>query len=242
MASRKKLLTETELDEESLKRNRRKENNREEALGMLPRRLRTPIAEAAQCIAHLEEVWSEWMALADQRGAPKEKTCEFRDFVGEVFKSLWDDKDTDGDAEAIEFLETVSSENAGMPNVGLMHMAVIAASYCVQAMKAQKKNQMQRAWTYAIDAMSWTSAVRGHWYERNGMKSEFGKQGAEARHAENRALRSYVERIYSERKADFKSMDAAAQAIAGKEVPVTFRTVRSWIGDYNKRLRSAGRP
>ena len=40
---------------------------------------------------------------------------------------------------------------------------------------------------------------------------------------------------------DFKSMDSAAESIAGKLVPATFRTVREWIGEW-KKLRSASTP
>ena len=31
---------------------------------------------------------------------------------------------------------------------------------------------------------------------------------------------------------EYPSMDAAAEAVAGKLVPVAFRTARSWIGEY----------
>ena len=38
----------------------------------------------------------------------------------------------------------------------------------------------------------------------------------------------------------YKSMDATAEAIAGKIVPVTFRTARKWVKEY-KDMQSAGR-
>jgi hypothetical protein len=38
----------------------------------------------------------------------------------------------------------------------------------------------------------------------------------------------------------FKSMDATAEAIAGKLVPLKFRTVRKWVKEY-KDMQSAGR-
>ena len=39
---------------------------------------------------------------------------------------------------------------------------------------------------------------------------------------------------------NYKSMDATAEAIAGKIVPVTFRTARKWVKEY-KDIQSAGR-
>jgi len=39
---------------------------------------------------------------------------------------------------------------------------------------------------------------------------------------------------------NYKSMDATAEAIAGKIVPLTFRTVRKWVKEY-KDMHSAGR-
>ena len=39
---------------------------------------------------------------------------------------------------------------------------------------------------------------------------------------------------------NYKSMDATAEAIAGKIVPVTFRTARKWVKEY-KDMQSAGR-
>ncbi|TDP63006.1 hypothetical protein [Roseateles toxinivorans] len=61
------------------------------------------------------------------------------------------------------------------------------------------------------------------------------------RHAENRAMKAEVFAWLDANMAQYKSMDAAAQAIAGVVVPVTFRTARDWVVGW-KKLRSAGTP
>jgi hypothetical protein len=68
------------------------------------------------------------------------------------------------------------------------------------------------------------------------------RAAAIARHAKNRAMKQQAIRYYSENQHKFKSMDAAAEAIAGKIVPLAFRTVRDWIGEYRRALRAARIP
>jgi hypothetical protein len=59
------------------------------------------------------------------------------------------------------------------------------------------------------------------------------------RHEENRAMKSQVLDWYAIHKHEYGSKDSAAEAVAGKLVPVTFRTARSWISEAAKRVRSA---
>jgi hypothetical protein len=59
------------------------------------------------------------------------------------------------------------------------------------------------------------------------------------RHAENRAMKEQVFEWCAAHLHEYPSMDAAAESIAGKVVPVTFRTARSWIGEYRKKGQSA---
>ena len=73
------------------------------------------------------------------------------------------------------------------------------------------------------------------------LKSEMGRNGALARHAENNAMKADVFRWLDSNMTKFKSMDAAAGAIAGKIAPVVFRTARTWITEW-KTIRSAGTP
>ncbi len=71
-------------------------------------------------------------------------------------------------------------------------------------------------------------------------RTALAKAAAQARHTETRNMKADVFEWLDAHMADFKSMDAAAQAII-KQQPVVFRTARDWVGKW-KKLRSAGTP
>lgn len=66
------------------------------------------------------------------------------------------------------------------------------------------------------------------------------REGAVARHQENRTLKAEVFAHLDANPPPYRGKDKAAESIAGKLVPVSFRTARKWIDDWEK-LRSAGR-
>lgn len=63
---------------------------------------------------------------------------------------------------------------------------------------------------------------------------------AHKRHAENRAMKVDVFTWLDSNMVNFKSMDAAAQAIT-RQQPIQFRTARDWVGEW-KKVRSTGTP
>jgi hypothetical protein len=63
---------------------------------------------------------------------------------------------------------------------------------------------------------------------------------ANKRHAENRSMKAEVFTWLDANMVNFKSMDAAAEAVT-KQQPVAFRTARDWVGKW-KKVRSTGRP
>lgn len=70
--------------------------------------------------------------------------------------------------------------------------------------------------------------------------SEFGRAGAQARHQENYEMKAEVFKWCDAYMGGYKSMDAAASAVVeAKLVPVVFRTVRAWVGEWKR--QSAGR-
>lgn len=71
---------------------------------------------------------------------------------------------------------------------------------------------------------------------------ESARQAARAikRHDENRAMKADTFVWLDANRDQYKSMDAAAQAIT-KQQPIAFRTARAWVGDWRK-LRSASKP
>jgi len=64
--------------------------------------------------------------------------------------------------------------------------------------------------------------------------SDQAKKNAGLAHVEHRAMKSSVFDWCEKNLSNFKSMDQAAQAIAGVEVPVAFTTARSWIREWKK--------
>lgn len=60
------------------------------------------------------------------------------------------------------------------------------------------------------------------------------------RHSENHAMKKDVFVWLDTNMPNFKSMDAAAEAIK-KQQPIAFRTARDWVGEW-KKLRSASTP
>ncbi|MEQ1528138.1 MAG: hypothetical protein ABL925_02400 [Methylococcales bacterium] len=72
------------------------------------------------------------------------------------------------------------------------------------------------------------------------MVSEMARKSAFIRHSENHAIKKYAMNYYAENIETFPSKDNAAEQIAGKIVPAKFRTVRQWITEYHKNLRSTG--
>ncbi|MBT2866542.1 hypothetical protein JQK19_04740 [Chromobacterium violaceum] len=67
------------------------------------------------------------------------------------------------------------------------------------------------------------------------------RRAAIARHAENHSMKAEALEWYEKNMSMFKSKDAAAEQIAGKIVPAKFRTVRTWIGQYHKKIQSASK-
>lgn len=79
----------------------------------------------------------------------------------------------------------------------------------------------------------------------NGAQKEartlLGILGANAAHKENRSCKADAFAWLDANFSTCKSMDAAAEAMAGKIVPQKFRTVRDWVTEW-KKLRSASTP
>lgn len=67
------------------------------------------------------------------------------------------------------------------------------------------------------------------------------RENAKKAHSEHYAMKQQVFAWLDGNMANFKSMDGAADAIAGKVVPIGWRTARDWVGQW-KKLRSAGTP
>lgn len=89
-----------------------------------------------------------------------------------------------------------------------------------------------------LDADSiWSFVVQAHRY----IEANRNRLRAGNRHFENRTMKAEVFAWLDEHMKTFRSMDAAAEAIAGKRWPIKWRTAREWVGQW-KAQRSAGTP
>lgn len=69
-------------------------------------------------------------------------------------------------------------------------------------------------------------------------RSTRARMNAIKSHRENHSMKADVFKWLDENMSNFKSMDSAAEAIAGKIVVTKFRAVRKWVGEW-KKLRAA---
>jgi hypothetical protein len=103
-------------------------------------------------------------------------------------------------------------------------------------------------WIHEASDALLLAEVKGfqQWHAENGQADEVSAAsklailGADARHAENRSMKADAFRWCDVNMEKFTSIDSAAEAIAGKVIPVKFRTAHSYITQW-RRLRSASK-
>lgn len=126
------------------------------------------------------------------------------------------------------------------------------------AANSHRAGDVEGAFDWLREAQDALSLANGNYMWHEGAKLERGsamensvnavtaartalaKAAAQARHTETRNMKADVFEWLDTHMVEFKSMDAAAQAII-KQQPVVFRTARDWVGEW-KKLRSAGTP
>lgn len=143
-------------------------------------------------------------------------------------------------------MEAVKQSEEQAPAYPPAFALVLALGHLESAVAASYWDDVQAATDGVLCASQILDAVRneelrGTEEHRNAPQAiSFAILGADARHRESRSMREQVFVWLDDHMSRFSSMDAAADAIAGKVVPVKWRTARDWIGQW-KKLRSAGR-
>lgn len=146
-----------------------------------PRGMRTPITEAGEVISTACDVLIQ--SLGDLLSAQGQDPEAF--FFEMLFKPKWDSSETDGDKEDEEFFAAMEKSPKETSSIALLHVASIATSYAVQAMKAEKDSR--EAWAFAASARYWAGIlVATPFGEAN--SSQAAAQLARRRHAENDVL------------------------------------------------------
>jgi hypothetical protein len=202
---------------------------------------RTSTTEAANVLAGLAGIWRDWIKHDNA------------DFFQEKFEYMVRDETISGHIKIVEMRELAnrreSDEDSLVPEhffaISTMAILEISAAFVIQAIR--EKENSQAAWIYLHDASHWLGIARGLTAgilagrdSPSLAMSNLGRLGADAAHAENRAMKKSIYEWCDTNFSDYKSMDGAAGAVAGKVVPVAFRTARSWISDWKKQLPPTG--
>lgn len=170
-----------------------------------------------------------------------EKITGIENFTYDMLKMGTDLKT--GEEEEEEFFKAVDDEPGETCNYALLHASMIAWAYTMDAAKAKNENDFLQAYRFLHKAMYWSGLLVGSMRESKKLTiKEFSMRGVEKRHEENRAMKQYVFDWLDQNYDATKSKDAIAQSIVNDErlVPMSFRTVRKWLGEWEK-LRSASK-
>lgn len=120
---------------------------------------------------------------------------------------------------------------------GLLVEALLAFDESIESLTQDKPynaiNWLSAGYKFLMDAIHQGLPIAD--------KSQAARSHAQLRHTENRAIKQDIFVWLDSNMNRFKSMDAAAEAIAGKVAPIKFRTARDWVGEW-KKLRLARTP
>lgn len=147
------------------------------------------------------------------------------DFNSSVFSTVCQSENSIGDALRAEFID--SGDGLEYPEE---HLVWMVTDYAVQSLRAEEREEVGTAWAFAADAVHWLGYLQGMFGARDVSNISIAMRSlAELRHRENRAMREEAIQWYLANKDRIRTKDAAAEAIAGKLLPVKFRTVRDWL-------------
>ncbi|QSA97509.1 hypothetical protein [Methylococcus sp. EFPC2] len=168
---------------------------------------------------------------------------------GQKFMSELPEVTVSGEATSVyaspeALFESLSAKGSVGVRAESFMMASIARLYCKSAVFADLQGDSNKAWAHVGVAYYWLGMATGSSYPEDTIiqdaMSRLAKKAATVRHAENRFIKEQALAHYEKNMGMYKSLDAAAEDIAGKVVPAKFRTVRKWLTQFNK-LQSARR-
>ncbi|MEO6687866.1 MAG: hypothetical protein ABIS07_17325 [Dokdonella sp.] len=189
----------------------------------LPWAERTPTSVAWGLLRTLEQIYDTFPTEKDSpRPERTYRSIVLKSYLGEIYPP-----------EAILQVVVDKSESKGW-----LAVFFAATEFCVIALRAAQAGDSTLAWSYVVEASVLTGIASTMSMVGQKMAPPIAHLGAKARHAGNRAMKQQAVADYLENATRYGSKDAAAEAIAGKVVPVKFRTVRDWL----KNLPRAGTP
>lgn len=202
------------------------------------RRNLTPSIVAGRCFAHLCRRSVEWTGRSTEDAGNV--------ILKQIHDPAWKDPVAGEEQERVLLTLSRSRNQASpAPEEILSRVAALSAAYSVQAIKSANSADLSRAWFYAARAEHWLGVAAGMEFRSRTFRgksiSDFARKGADARHAPNRLMREIVAAHYEQNMGAYKTIDAAAEAIAEKVVDAKFDTVRRVIKLHRKTMRKAGR-
>lgn len=180
--------------------------------------------------------WADayWLPSAEEGvKLPKSIKREAEQMAGELLLS-WDDQiygGRDQPAWGVSFGDAAMIASSEI----LMKALAVEVMLCVdgflvrqdQGNQAQSMRWLAAAYKGIIECTLQAQFILGN-------PSENARIAAQARHRENHDMKRQVFAWLDQNFTRFKSMDSAAEAIAGNVVPVKFRTARDWIGQWKR--------
>lgn len=171
------------------------------------RERRTPITEVGKALVAARVVWLDLASLAagENEGFWSELGGDHEYVFEKTFECFFD-AEANGDEYRHEaFVE----KNIERPWLSLI-FAVVA--YSCQALKAEKNNQRETAWTFAADALYWSGVLKCMWAEPK-CRENPGVALAKIMHAEHYALEADALKWLSQNGGDKLSPEKAGEKL-----------------------------
>lgn len=146
-------------------------------------------------------------------------------FLSVIFNPMALDPDFDEERIADDVWKKVGED----PTYLLEGVTVLVAAKCVSASKCAIAGHRDEAWDCLVQAMRLTTMMSMAGSMNEGNRNSMAILGSDAAHRENREMKAQAIAHYRAHIEEYSSKNAAAAAIAGKIVPVTFRTVLFWL-------------
>lgn len=201
----------------------------EDFSGPVPRKMRTPITVSAGVISEVCDVFIRALGpLIEEKGEDPE-----RHFLEKIFKATWDDEENDGDRQEREFFAEFEDNPDEVSQVAMIHAMLIAVSYSVQAMRAEKSSSL--AWSYAASANYWCGIIKATPFGNKNNEASAASVMAKKRHAENYALVETAKKHWKDNIDPRLSAQKAADELM-KIVPLSHKKLAEIVSQAKKEM------
>ena len=209
----------------------------------VPRKMRTPITEAGSALNVALDFFVEMIGgvMAENPNIDHGELANQESyFASNIFGEAWGDPTTNGDKSVDEIGMSLDGErDTEIAPFALVQVMGVIVAYAVQAMKAEKSDNHDEAWTYAVDAHYWAGILRSAWAEKNHGTNP-AVELAKRRHAENYALIGDALKYWREKIDPSLSAQKAATELT-RVVPLSHKKLAELVSaEKNKvsRLRT----